>query len=200
MFAGVRQWDSEEPFFFGEYFGGSGTRDFMTNQRQVKQLDLHLKIQNINKMENDYELKFCETCFQMKNHLDGICQKCKTPKGVEELSSEINKEIIGKLMENTTLRRVTISDEEMKPYEEDYLKFVEDAPKKFIATAPRMNWFILQYFGEEKMLELHKLADEGKGQRLIDELYNIWYRLPDNKFNIIENPDGWSELLNIVEF
>ena len=25
----------------------------------------------------DYELDFCEKCFQMTNHLNGICQKCK---------------------------------------------------------------------------------------------------------------------------
>ena len=25
----------------------------------------------------DYELNFCDKCFQMTNHLDGICQKCK---------------------------------------------------------------------------------------------------------------------------
>jgi hypothetical protein len=25
----------------------------------------------------DYELDYCENCIQMKNHLDGICQKCK---------------------------------------------------------------------------------------------------------------------------
>lgn len=25
----------------------------------------------------DYELDFCEKCFQMTNHLSSICQKCK---------------------------------------------------------------------------------------------------------------------------
>ena len=25
----------------------------------------------------DFELKFCDVCFQMTNHLDGKCQKCK---------------------------------------------------------------------------------------------------------------------------
>ena len=25
----------------------------------------------------DYEIDFCEKCFQMTNHLNGICQKCK---------------------------------------------------------------------------------------------------------------------------
>lgn len=30
--------------------------------------------------EPEYELGFCENCFQMTNHLNGVCQKCKTPK------------------------------------------------------------------------------------------------------------------------
>ena len=25
----------------------------------------------------EYELNFCEKCYQMTNHLNGICQKCK---------------------------------------------------------------------------------------------------------------------------
>jgi hypothetical protein len=26
---------------------------------------------------NEYELDFCDKCFQMTNHLNGVCQKCK---------------------------------------------------------------------------------------------------------------------------
>ena len=26
----------------------------------------------------EYELNFCEKCFQMTNHLNGICKKCKS--------------------------------------------------------------------------------------------------------------------------
>lgn len=35
--------------------------------------------ENIEKLSdyNRYELNFCEKCYQMTNHLDGICQKCK---------------------------------------------------------------------------------------------------------------------------
>lgn len=28
-------------------------------------------------LDSEYELKFCEKCFQMTNHLEGTCQKCK---------------------------------------------------------------------------------------------------------------------------
>lgn len=33
-----------------------------------------------NKFMDDYELDFCDLCFQMTNHLDGVCQKCKNDK------------------------------------------------------------------------------------------------------------------------
>ena len=31
----------------------------------------------------DFELNFCEKCFQMTNHLNGVCQKCKKRKADE---------------------------------------------------------------------------------------------------------------------
>ena len=45
----------------------------------------------------EFELNFCETCYQMTNHLNGVCQKCK-PKGMEskEIIEGIN--LIAKFM------------------------------------------------------------------------------------------------------
>ena len=57
--------------------------------------------------ENEaYELKFCPTCIQMKNHLDGVCQKCKTknPECVEVIQAE----------ENSGLLITELSEEEIK--------------------------------------------------------------------------------------
>ena len=39
---------------------------------------------NITDYEREYELDLCEKCFQMTNHLNGVCQKCKEPEEVEE--------------------------------------------------------------------------------------------------------------------
>lgn len=33
---------------------------------------------------DDFELEFCEICFQMTNHIDGICQKCLAKKQRDE--------------------------------------------------------------------------------------------------------------------
>jgi hypothetical protein len=32
---------------------------------------------DINEDINDFDLAFCDKCFQMTNHLNGVCQKCK---------------------------------------------------------------------------------------------------------------------------
>jgi len=32
----------------------------------------------------EFELKFCETCIQMTNHIDNKCQKCKARKEREK--------------------------------------------------------------------------------------------------------------------
>jgi hypothetical protein len=36
----------------------------------------------------EFELKFCEKCIQMTNHIDGVCQKCKPIKSAEEMVVE----------------------------------------------------------------------------------------------------------------
>ena len=38
-----------------------------------------------------YDLRFCDRCYQMTNHLDGVCQKCKTKKGIPEPPCTIGK-------------------------------------------------------------------------------------------------------------
>lgn len=33
--------------------------------------------------EDEFELEFCEVCYQMTNHLNGECQKCKSEKSYD---------------------------------------------------------------------------------------------------------------------
>jgi hypothetical protein len=40
------------------------------------------------KESKEFELKYCEKCIQMTNHIDGICQKCKPVKSAEEFCKE----------------------------------------------------------------------------------------------------------------
>ena len=70
--------------------------------------------------------------------------------------------------------------------------------ENFLKNKKHFEWFILEYFGEQKMKELIALA-ELKNTRLLSELNEIWFRLPDSKFNIIKCPKGWVEFLDVVE-
>lgn len=65
-------------------------------------------------------------------------------------------------------------------------------------TSPKFQWFIAQYFGSRwKLLEVDRTKENRLGMEHI--LNDIWFFLPDNRFNIIENPAGWSEFLALIE-
>jgi len=91
------------------------------------------------------------------------------------------------------------NESEMGEINKEYKEFANQASKKFLATMENMQWFIVRYFGQDEFSDLVDLANKGEGQKLVDRLNNIWFTLPDNIFNIIENPPGWEDLLHIVE-
>ena len=69
---------------------------------------------------------------------------------------------------------------------------------------PKFEWFIISHFGQSKMDELDDLSKQEQGvrdpiERMISILNDIWFYLPDNKFNIMEDPPGWSEFLRLIE-
>lgn len=65
-------------------------------------------------------------------------------------------------------------------------------------TKSKFDWFIKKYFPKlpEKLNE-YRLAN--RATKIYSTLTQIWYELPDNKFNIIENPDGWNEFLALLD-
>lgn len=71
--------------------------------------------------------------------------------------------------------------------------------KDYLQQKDSFRWFIERYFGKEKFVELWNLAENNEEDKLRSELNSIWYELPDNLFNIINNPAGWDEFLRLVE-
>ena len=64
---------------------------------------------------------------------------------------------------------------------------------------PEFQWFIVENFKPillEKLKRARINLEIGEMQVLLTE---IWFHLPDNKFNIIENPKGWNEFLDLIE-
>lgn len=74
-----------------------------------------------------------------------------------------------------------------------------DKCQLFLENCAKFKWFIERYFGESEFMRCKELAEANKEDELLNTLNRIWFYLPDNVFNIKENPDGWSEFLSIIE-
>lgn len=63
---------------------------------------------------------------------------------------------------------------------------------------PIFEWFIFKYFPDsvQELLIFRNLNECGE---LISILNDIWFALPNKKFNIQLNPKGWSEFLSLIE-
>lgn len=76
---------------------------------------------------------------------------------------------------------------------------VKDKCALYLKNCHKFRWFIKRWFGIDKYKELNRLAWNNEQSKLMNELDDIWFKLPDHIFNIIENPDGWKEFLNVIE-
>ena len=70
----------------------------------------------------------------------------------------------------------------------------------YLQNEQHFKWFIEKYFGINKLTLLHEFAKDNKSAELDSELTLIWYHLPDSQFNIIANPKGWQEFLQVLEW
>ena len=73
-------------------------------------------------------------------------------------------------------------------------KFLEEYDRLY----PNFKWFIEDYFpiAVEK-LELCRNNANVSG--ILSILNMVWFQLPDDQFNIIENPDGWNDFMYLLE-
>lgn len=76
---------------------------------------------------------------------------------------------------------------------------LSDYCKQYLRTRKQFEWFILRYYGPAKAVELLYLAENNEEELIRNELQAIWYELPDNLFNIRNNPEGWEVFLKLVE-
>ena len=70
---------------------------------------------------------------------------------------------------------------------------------KYERNKKEFQWFIEKYFGIDMVKKLDILAEEKNQPLLFNMLINLWFELPDSKFNIMENPKGWKEFLEVIE-
>ena len=67
----------------------------------------------------------------------------------------------------------------------------------FDTTKDSFKWFWLEYgFAWNELIRFREMKRKGS---MINLMNDVWFALPDNKFNIVENPKGWSEFLSLIE-
>lgn len=71
--------------------------------------------------------------------------------------------------------------------------------KEYLEKKELFKWFIERYFGLPKYMDLWKLAEDNQEEHLRNELDAIWFSLPDNIFNIQNNPPGWEAFINLID-
>ena len=69
---------------------------------------------------------------------------------------------------------------------------------QYDATKDKFMWFIRKYFPKMEQL-LDEARTAGNHVKMLDLLNAAWFELPDWRFNIIENPEGWNEFLFLLE-
>lgn len=71
--------------------------------------------------------------------------------------------------------------------------------KQYDESLPSFRWFIMKYFNTDLWLRLQQARADSDKASVVIIMNDIWFLLPDNRFNIIENPVGWSEFLALIE-
>lgn len=70
--------------------------------------------------------------------------------------------------------------------------------KQFHRTKEEFRWFIDEYYpGVFEVIEI--LVNSEKLINAYSIMNDIWFNLPDSKFNIIENPKSWNAFLALLE-
>jgi hypothetical protein len=77
-------------------------------------------------------------------------------------------------------------------------EYYKEKCEQFLLHKDKFKWFIDEYF-PELYDHLVEAAEKRMGSLLMKELSDVWFYLPDSKFNIIENPPGWTEFLRILD-
>lgn len=63
---------------------------------------------------------------------------------------------------------------------------------------PKFKWFIEEYFQPSTIKKIEAYRVDKDIRNLMRSLNNVWFSLPDDKFNVMTNPPGWDEFLNVI--
>ena len=74
-----------------------------------------------------------------------------------------------------------------------------DTFEKFDECYPKFKWFIEKHFKDDVIEKIESARIDRDDRTLLRILNMIWFYLPDDQYNIITNPPGWSEFLYLLE-
>ena len=69
----------------------------------------------------------------------------------------------------------------------------------FLDSCSKFRWIIQQEYGTKRYLELIGYAEQNDEETLKTEVYDAWYDLPPDAFNMQTKPEGYEALLSFVE-
>ena len=70
--------------------------------------------------------------------------------------------------------------------------------KRFDESKQEFKWFIDQYF-PGNFSKLEHMRNMCRWSSMLNLMNDMWYKLPDDKFNIVEKPKGWSQYVSLLE-
>ena len=79
------------------------------------------------------------------------------------------------------------------------LGHLSDLCRNYLEKKGLFKWFIERYYGLQKYMDLWELAENNQEEHLHNELNAIWFELPDNVFNIQNNPPGWEAFISLID-
>ena len=85
---------------------------------------------------------------------------------------------------------------------------MEKSPSEWLQeykkSLPEFEWIFKEYYPQtldliNKTLNDPNVADDRKASYIRTILSDVWFALPDDKFNIKVNPKGWKPFLNLLD-
>ena len=73
-----------------------------------------------------------------------------------------------------------------------------DTFEKFDECYPKFKWFIEKHFKDDVIEKIESARIDRNDRELLRILNMIWFYLPDDQYNIMVNPPGWSEFLYLI--
>lgn len=71
--------------------------------------------------------------------------------------------------------------------------------QEFDATKHTFKWFFIEYGFDDEWKWLEECRAKNQVGKMKVIMNNVWFELPDDKFNVKVMPNGWENFLSLIE-